>query len=171
MLTVGDMKFLDHDFTMQGGSGSRLVAGESLINGSMLTVTGNATDWQVGQELSVGRLASGLLEIENGATVGHGGIFLGQETFSEGMVNLQGADTVMGSAALASMGRIGILGTGTINVREGARSDMSSAVLGEVQGGSGIVNVDGMDSEFRTHGYDIWVGGLGTGQLNVTNGG
>jgi T5SS/PEP-CTERM-associated repeat protein len=168
---ANEMRFLGGTYTMEGGGGSNLSNEDTWIDGGTLTATGSNTAWGVSDDIIVGDLTTGTLNVEDQSLVTHRGIFLGNSALGQGTVNVSGSGTTLGTSQSTSIGRIGVNGTGTMNVTGGARSDMSSALLGQFAGSTGTVNVDGVGSTFVTHNFDMRAGDAGNGHINVTQGG
>ncbi len=138
------------------------------------TVTGTDTDWTMGL-LEIGLLGHGQLEINHGATVHNGFVYLGR--YSTGEVTVTGDD----SAWLIDGGiYIGGYSSffpdpapnahGILRILDGAVVSSYGAVLGSAPEATGTVTVDGAGSTW-TIDSGLTVGGLGTGSLIVTHGG
>ncbi|MEM8680076.1 MAG: hypothetical protein AAGF97_12045, partial [Planctomycetota bacterium] len=167
--SANEMRFLGGDYRIEGGLSSLLTSGNAWIDGATVTADGANTAWNSANDVTVGDTTAGTLNLLDGASLGHFGLFLGQTATGHGVVNLDGS--TMGSSNAASTGRIGVNGTGELHITNGGRSDMSDAVLGQAVGATGMVTVDGTGSDFVTNGFDMRAGNEGTGTIQVTNGG
>ena len=91
---------------------------------------------------------------------------IGNAVGSNGQVTVSGA----GSQWTTDL-TVGVNGRGTLNVLAGATVGSSSPIrLGSAIGSTGVINVNGSGSLLAT-GSDLQIGGLGSGELNVLNGG
>ena len=79
--------------------------------------------------------------------------------------------TVDGGVALTDKLDIGVTGNGFLDIVNGTFVGpmASPTVAGKAAGGHGTINVDGSNSEFSTN--TLILGDLGSGELNITNGG
>ena len=164
-----EVRFLGGDYALEGGPSSSFNTGDAWVDGATVTASGANTVWNGGDDVTVGDSATGTLNVEAGADLNHFGLFLGQTALGNGTLNLDAA--TLGSSNVGSIGRIGVNGTGTLNISNGGRSDMSSALIGQAAGATGTVNVTGANSRFQTNNYDMRAGDAGTGFIHVTNGG
>lgn len=116
---------------------------------------------------TVGRSATGTLNIATSSAVAAQTLFIGEEFGSIGTVNLKAAD-----AKLSVVGdlHIGIAGEGTLNVLSGAQASSQQAFIGRDFGSQGTVLVDGLVSKLAISG-DLEVGRSSTGTVTVQNGG
>ena len=152
-----------------------MVGASAGSNGTM-TVTGansaflmSAADFTY---LFIGNGGSGTLNVTDGGTVARnfttGGfanrLFVGQNAGSVGVVNVSGT----GSHIDFTETQVGVRGTGTINVSNGASARFGGTILGDGLGSSGTLNVDGGSA---TADGGVTVGAEGVGRVSVTNGG
>ena len=142
------------------------------------TVTGNGSAWNNSSSLYVGSDGIGILNIEDGGAVSstNGYIVDSNNSFSTGTV------TVVGSASswnISSNIYVGYTGTGlgTLRVEGGSVVSNTEAYIGYGQTSgfpgfpsTGIATVTGSGSRWNSRG-DIVVGRLGSGTLNLEDGG
>lgn len=136
--------------------------------------------------LYIGQGGTGSLVIEKGETVASGqdkndqsGSVLGYSKGDAGTLTVDGGtwhDSVTTSNVPSGRGTtaVGGGGDGTIDIKNGGKASTMFINIGQNQGSTGIVSVDGSGSElFATadSSSGITVGTNGTGTLNVTNGG
>jgi T5SS/PEP-CTERM-associated repeat protein len=126
--------------------GATLVVNDDLYVGryggssGTVNVSGNDSSLIVNDEVVVGYIGTGELNISDGATLDVNGEFV-----------------------------VGYKGTGELNISDGATLDVSDDLyVGENEGSSGTINVSGSDSSFV--GLDIYVGSEGAGELNISDG-
>jgi len=132
------------------------------------TVDGAGSAWTNSSTLNVGVAGTGTLTIKNGGTVSNAGIgLLGVYAGSTGTVTVDGAGSSWTNSGNVY---VGILGTGTLTIRNGgAASSPGVVTIGELAGSTGTVTVDGAGSSFTNSG--LVVGSFGTGTLTIQNGG
>jgi T5SS/PEP-CTERM-associated repeat protein len=132
------------------------------------TVDGAGSAWTNSSTLNVGVAGTGTLTIQNGGTVSNAGIgLLGVYAGSSGTVTVDGAGSSWTNSGNVY---VGILGTGTLTIRNGgAASSPGVVTIGELAGSTGTVTVDGAGSSFTNSG--LVVGSFGTGTLTIQNGG
>ncbi|MES2028025.1 MAG: autotransporter outer membrane beta-barrel domain-containing protein, partial [Pseudomonadota bacterium] len=132
------------------------------------TVDGAGSAWTNSSTLNVGVAGTGTLTIQNGGTVSNAGIgLLGVYAGSTGTVTVDGAGSSWTNSGNVY---VGILGTGTLTIRNGgAASSPGVVTIGELAGSTGTVTVDGAGSSFTNSG--LVVGSFGTGTLTIQNGG
>jgi outer membrane autotransporter protein len=136
--------------------------------------------------LYIGQGGTGSLVIEKGETVASGqdnndqsGSVLGFSKGDAGALTVDGGtwhDSVTDSNAPSGRGTtaIGGGGNGTVDIKNGGKASTMFINIGQNQGSTGIVTVDGSGSELYAtadSSSGITVGTNGTGTLNVTNGG
>jgi T5SS/PEP-CTERM-associated repeat protein len=178
----------DWDFTSAGGSnlitnGVALVddaTATDLISGANLSVT-NGVAWDSAGSLTVGGQGRGSMSLESGSTFRGLNVVLGEAVGSEGVIDVDGAGSLLFADGQSNNQGIfvGRDGTGTLNVTGGGFAQVNPAInnsigipdieLGLNAGGTGTLNVDGSGSVVRAE--DHFVGFAGTGFLNITNGG
>ncbi|MEX3548438.1 MAG: autotransporter domain-containing protein [Burkholderia sp.] len=141
--------------TEPGSQGVGMFTGQ----GSSLTTTG---------PLAVGTGSSGVLTITEGATVNTDGLgYIGALAEGQGVVTLTGA----GSAYRAGAGLyVGYLGTGTLNLADGATATTEGqASLGDQAGSVGTTTLTGKGTTLSTGTGGLRIGNLGNGSLTVAN--
>lgn len=143
---------------VQGFKGSILVDGAgSLLRGM--------------RRIYVGGNGEGDLIIRNGANaIFDNFIQIGQNATSEGKVTVTGAGSLLQSTGAYVY--VGNSGKATLDVLNGGSVKAASTVnIGDNTGSQGTVNVDGANSSLTTNTSTITIGRLGSGELNITNGG
>ncbi|MEX2091225.1 MAG: autotransporter-associated beta strand repeat-containing protein, partial [Pirellulales bacterium] len=138
------------DLTINGGN----VA----TNGGILTVPGSLS------------MAGGTLTVNNDGELHTADVTrIGTQVGSTAVVSVDGADSAWLQFQRLDVGESG---TGTLNITAGGRQHTGNiAVVGSSSTGVGEVNVSGPDSEWRVRGTTTIIGNLGTGTLNITDGG
>ncbi len=130
------------------------------------TISGVGSTWTNSEEIYVGALGTGLLDIKNGGAVSGGGnIHVGSEAGSSGTVNIDGTNS---SLTATGMMVIGDKGTGKLSVSHGGSVTSGDGIFG--MSGTGTGAVDGIGSKWDILG-DLYVGAVGTGTLDVAHGG
>ncbi|WP_176936753.1 autotransporter outer membrane beta-barrel domain-containing protein [Bradyrhizobium brasilense] len=159
--------------TIQNGG---TVAGTNGLIGSLpgssgtATVTGPNSSWNMTDDLSVGTNGTGVLTIKAGGTVSDRNGRVGFVPGSSGTVTVTGPGSSWTNSAELY---VGTAGTGTLNIENrGVVSNGadSNAYLGYIFGSNGNVTVDGAGSSLLV-GKELHVGYVGTGVLNIQNGG
>ncbi|MEN3931192.1 autotransporter outer membrane beta-barrel domain-containing protein [Microvirga sp. W0021] len=129
--------------------------------------------WTIPSALVVGDSGSATLTIENGAVVSVGNaLIVAQEAASSGIVTVSGNGSSLHTSDTQT---IGGKGGGRLDILNGGQvtSDASVYVGGNLISKAlspAYANVDGVNSLWESGGHVI-VGVMGTGTLNVTNGG
>jgi len=134
------------------------------------TVDGIGSKWTNSGKLYVGCSYSGTgtLNIQNGGEVSNTYGFLGEDPGSSGTVTVDGTGSKWTNSGDLY---VGYLGTGTLNIQNGGQVSNTFGLLGyDVSGSSGSATVDGIGSKWTNSGW-LYVGGDGTGTLNIQNGG
>lgn len=160
----------DDDFVFDFGSGNIGICDPEDTDPGSLTVL----DWfTLGTWSSeVGQHGNASLEIRNGTfrceSTGHSGHIGSHDPFCSGELTVTGPNAVWEFTAGMQIGQ---WGRGTVNVFNGGQVDGEWSGLGNDDTGAlGIINVDGVGSDLE-YSSNLWVGGVGHGELNVTNGG
>ncbi len=138
-----------------------------------VTVDGTGSTWTTSEHLDVGLYGSGVLTITNGGAVsaaeGTVGLFAGST--GEATVNGTGS-TWTNSQALY----VGYSGSGVLNITGGGAVSSVDSSIGYIPypegstDSTGVVTVDGVGSTWMNS-STLNVGFLGSGVLNITNGG
>ena len=161
--------------TVNGGSDLYSSTGYIGYNSSVLgevTVDGNGSTWSNSSDLVVGQYGNGTLNITEGGAVdcSHSN-YIGYFPSSTGVVNVDGSGSTLTNSWEFC---VGYVGKGTLNITKGGLVNCSNPnntiFLGIVGGSTGIVNVDGVGSSW-TSGSTIQVGSMGSGVVNIINGG
>ncbi|MGY2918364.1 autotransporter outer membrane beta-barrel domain-containing protein [Bradyrhizobium elkanii] len=159
--------------TIQNGG---TVAGTNGLIGSLpgssgtATVTGPNSSWNMTDDLAVGANGTGVLTIKAGGTVSDRNGRVGFVPGSSGTVTVTGPGSSWTNSAELY---VGTAGAGTLNIenRGGVSNGAgSNAYLGYIFGSNGTVTVDGAGSSLLV-GKELHVGYVGTGFLNIQNGG
>ena len=138
-----------------------------------LKLDGPGTTFDLYNQLHVGAQGTGFLSITNGAQANGTHAALGLATGAVGTATVDGAGSQWTGYYFAA---VGASGTGTLNVKNGGAFyggyyglNGGGAFIGADSSGFGTVNVSGTGSLFETS--SLAVGFLGTGFLNITDGG
>lgn len=170
-VTVGDSGTGTLNIT-NGGAVTNVDGIIASVAGStgMVTVDGAGSTWTNSGNggLKVGKAGNGTLTIQNGGVVTDFSGFIGNDSGSNGIVNVDGAGSLWTNTANVL---VGAGGTGTLNITNGASvTNGADGIIGNVAGSIGTVNVNGAGSSWVTITF-LNVGSGGTGTLNITNGG
>jgi T5SS/PEP-CTERM-associated repeat protein len=159
--------------------GAKVTTGYSFVGagvvgstGSVL-ITGADSKWDITLDLVVGHSGMGTLEITAGGKVtSHptqlsSVIGLGSDSSGSVRVDGAGAEWTVGSDLT-----VGDAGAGDLQIVNGGHVSNGVGIIGAnfAFGSSGSVLVDGTGSKW-TLGSTLFVGGLGTGELKILNGG
>ena len=125
--------------------------------------------------LTVGYTSTGVLTIQNGATVTSGFLFNGIGNTIGDLASGVGPVTVSGpgSAWNASVNAliVGNSGTGTLTIENGATVTSSSGgIIGNAISGVGTATVSGPGSAWNTGSASMTIGSAGKGTLTIENG-
>lgn len=136
------------------GAGSKLTAGDD---------TGF-------KKIIVGEAGTGTLTLSNGGTAQAGGrIFLGYEAGSTGTVTVSGTGSRLVSVNSAIV--VGEDGNGRLDISNGGEANVKNDIyLGRFAGSEGTVTISGSGSKLSA-GVSFYVGRVGTGTLEISNGG
>ncbi|MFS8180639.1 autotransporter domain-containing protein [Pseudovibrio denitrificans] len=134
------------------------------------TVTGAGSAWTINTDLIVGNGGTGNLIVEQGGSLVTGESSVGENNGGSGTGVVTIRD-VGSSWDLSDRLRVGIAGTGTINVENGASVTSTEGQLG-VSNNLGTVNVTGVGSTWDIS-DELVVGATGAagGNLNISDGG
>lgn len=139
--------------------------GEQLGSNGRVDVKGAGSTWNGNGNLGFSGTAT--VNIEEGATFKTSGtLTLGWYAQGSGTVNISGVGSTMSGGVYS---RIGMRGSGTLNIRDGAQASDSYGTLGEEAGGSGSALVSGAGSTWANS-VVLYVGRSGTGNLRVEAG-
>ena len=157
------------EVTVDGAGSEWIVSGELNLGweepGTLDITAGGSV--LVSDGLTIGRLATGDLNIRTGGRVESSFGIVGDELFSTGTVNVDGP----GSEWINSSGLdVGDLGLGTLNITGGGKVQSARSRVGLDDPGSGVVTVDGSGSEWIVS-RELIVGDEGPGTLDITAGG
>ncbi|HEY4299481.1 MAG TPA: PEP-CTERM sorting domain-containing protein [Candidatus Didemnitutus sp.] len=158
------------DLTVTNGAaitGNYSDIGDASTGSGSVTVDGAGSTWNQ-TNMSIGVSGTGTVNITNGGFASTTNfVNMGQTTGSNGTANVDGPGSTWFNAAYI---RIGVTGTGTVNITNGGSVTGATITVGDSQGGNGVVTVDGAGSNLTaTNG--IAVGSEGTGSLSITNAG
>ncbi len=159
------------------GNGVNVLAGavlnstQTILHGGTATVSGNGSQWNTTDLLSVGdrffgSVASATLNVEAGGLVSSNFGAIGDNDGS-GVVTIAGN----GSRWNNTIGlMVGQTGNGTLNVSAGGEVDSGAGTIALQSGSNGTATVTGVGSKWTNSG-NLVVGNLGNGTLNVQAGG
>ncbi|MDP6637397.1 MAG: PEP-CTERM sorting domain-containing protein [Phycisphaerae bacterium] len=135
-----------------------------------VTVDGDGSSWTNSDDLGIGDGGTGQLNVVSGGSVSNTHGYIGAFSDLGSTVTVDGD----GSSWTNSRGLVvGYSGTGELNVVSGGSVSNTDGYIGSgylVLMGDGTVTVDGAGSTW-TNSRHLYVGYVGTGQLNVLNGG
>ena len=146
---------------------------------AQVTSTGNVipspgpSPWTAPGDLYIGSTLGSTLSIQNGATVTvSGDLYLGLDNGAVGsiLVKDSGSSLTVRNWGFAGGGVGGGSGSGTINVSNGGSAIIETLFLAQTSGGTGIVNVDGVNSSLLVYGGYFAVAGTGSTDLNTAVG-
>ncbi|MFG1373930.1 autotransporter domain-containing protein [Xanthobacter oligotrophicus] len=120
-------------------------------------------NWNAGPVLQVGVSSEGSLTVAGGGTVSATTVQLGATATGIGTATVTGAGSSLSSTVLYS----GFLGTGTLNVEDGASVSSTVTFIGGFNEGTATVTGKGSSLSSAV----LYVGFLGSGTLNVEDGG
>lgn len=132
-----------------------------------VTVTGNGSSLS-GDELAVGYYGTGTLTVVAGGDAEAVSLRIGGSAGADGGVTVDG----LGSTLTVGSGRIGVgvSGTGTLTVSDGALAMSEGAIIGWNTGSSGTAAVHGADSRWENS-DTLYVGNEGNATLAIGDGG
>ena len=134
----------------------------------LVNVDGDGSSWTNTDDLSVGILGTGILNVTDGGSVFNRNGIIGDHSSATGSVTVDGVGSTWNNTDSLSIGQ---RGSGTLNVTGGGAVFNQIGAIAEVSG-SGMVTVDGEGSTWSNSG-GLYVGGSdasagGTGSLTVT---
>ncbi len=152
---------------------SQASIGESTGSVGMVTVDGAGSSWTPAEGVYVGDSGSGTLTITHGGTVSSifsGNGVIGNNPGSSGSVSVSGAGSNWTNGNALVVGGNG--GTGILHISSGGAVSSSYGIVGEIDGATGTVTIDGTGSSWTNSGGDLFIGSDGgVGMLTITNGG
>ena len=174
-LTVsGEGTLVSHGSSIGDEAGS---TGEVVVTGANSTWTSNVSN------LYVGREGHGTLNVFNGGTViatgsdnyNQANCFLGSSLGSVGIVNVDGENSTFVAdyrfhVGAGGEGILNITNGGTVNSGNNTTYIVTSPGLGIGEDSVGVATVSGTGSKWN-HANDLDIGGLGSGTLNILDGG
>ena len=147
-------------------AGLSVLGAQANSNGTV-TVDGTDSTWNNSDQLNIGTVGTGTLNIQNGGTVFSTASFIGGNAGAVGVATVDGAgSTWTHSTDLV----VGNTGDGTLNVSNGGSITNNFGILGLDEGAKGTATVDGVGSNW-TGVNQFYVGFDGNGTLNLQNGG
>lgn len=138
------------------------------------TISGAGSSWTITDSLHIGGDiadasnpgGTGVLNINNGGSVSSQAAFIGDTTNATGTVTVN-----QGTWTLSDRLGVGNYGTGTLTIENGGTVNSTGGIVGWNASSSGnSVAVSGNGSLWSMSGH-LFVGNLGQGTLNITNGG
>ncbi len=132
--------------------------------------TGGASTWTMTGDLTVGNSGNGTLMVLAGGAVSSVSGTIANQTGSTGTVTVDGAGSMWTIAGAGSSLKVGVDGTGELDITNGgAVSALTNVVAGFDSGSMGTIKVDGAGSTLAAS--LLIIGDSGNGFMNVTNGG
>ncbi len=167
-LTLG----LDNSGTLTIQAGGSLDVSDWTILGGQATGSGVLNVYQGGtfstNALFLGDDGDGELNIINGGSVSSNSASIADKSGSTGLAVVDGTDSTWTNAGDLAVGNNG---DGKLNITNGGSVTIGdNLIVGRLADSTGIVNIDGTDS-ILTVNYRTVIGGLGNGELHITNGG
>lgn len=170
----GDGSTVELQSLTVGGEGTGDV---ELSDGGTLDVSGDITigesDGSTGtinadtefsaNDMTVGAEATGTLIVTDSTTI-NGDLVVGESAGSTGTVTVNGGTLEMDSSV-----KIGAEGSGTLRVQLGGTATAEETTLGESNGSSGEIDVDGDNSSLQV--TSLTIGSAGAATVSITNGG
>ncbi|MEM7541638.1 MAG: hypothetical protein AAF384_08630 [Pseudomonadota bacterium] len=137
------------------------------IPSGIINVDGASSSWTISSPLglTVGEGGDGALNVNNGGAFTSTSIGVG-EAGGSGVINVDGA----GSSLTATAGAGTEIDNGSINISNGGSFDSATVIVGDSASITGALLVDGTGSSATTT-ANLQVGGTGTGNLTIQNGG
>lgn len=157
--------------TIQDGGVADSTSGTlGLLVGSSGTVlvTGTESEWNMSSDLYVGDSGIGDLTIANGGIVNNQIGYIGNTANSIGTASVTGVGSVW---TQTSSLYTGFAGAGDLTVSNGGVLNTGSGWIAYDTGSSGSATVTGSGSEWNLGGFVLHVGRLGTGELEISDGG
>jgi outer membrane autotransporter protein len=169
-LRITNGAVLDQTGNMAVGSKDKVstVAGTGVVS-----VDGAGSSMTLGGYLSAGSEGVGTVTVTNGAEGSSRAILLGRSATGTGTLTIDGAGSSYTSHVNPDFSdAIGLDGTGTVNVLNGASltANNRKLYLGSGETGNGRLNIDGAGSQLSGS-SDIVIGRQGTGRVDITDGG
>lgn len=131
------------------------------------TVTGQTSLWEIKEFLVVGRSGTGILNVENDATVKGNTAYIGYLNGSSGLANVSGSNTRLELSGVLAVGQQAG-SNGTLSLLAGGKVFNSDGHIGHQAGSKGSVTVSGVNSQWTNSG-DLYVGHSGEGSLAISN--
>ena len=146
---------------------TQTILGNLATASGFLNVTGTNSQYST-DSLYVGNRGDGEVNITDGGSLSSNYAFIGNETGSSGLVNIDGDDSSWTNAGDLTVGNNG---GGELNVTNGGSvTNSGDLFLAYQAGSSGIINIDGADSILTVAGRS-YIGRASGGELHITNGG
>jgi T5SS/PEP-CTERM-associated repeat protein len=124
----------------------------------------------VNGSLGAGFLGIGSLTIKNGVAVNSDIGRLGYHSDSVGVVTVSGTGSTWNNNNDTFGVFVGFRGVGKLSITDGGKVSGQNTYLGEEQGSTGVITVDGIGSTLAGKGA-LYVGVSGNGTLKITGGG
>jgi T5SS/PEP-CTERM-associated repeat protein len=136
----------------------------SFGNGNL---TLSAAQWNSNGNVVVGQHGSGAISITNGGSLlSNADITLADLQDSSGIFTISNLGTQVSTTGNVIIGNSG---HGTLNIESGAKFTAPAVTLGNTSSGNGVLSINGSGSELST--FDLILGNLGNGQIQIANGG
>jgi T5SS/PEP-CTERM-associated repeat protein len=123
---------------------------------------------------NIGYYGNGVISIKNGGSMESvGSVQLGLNAGTSGTISVDGVGSTWSGTALDGGLDIGLTGSGTLNVTNGGKVTTNVYGMSIADNATtGTVNVSGSGSTWSVTAIDtIYISRMGTGKLNITNGG
>ena len=156
---------------VEGGNFSPGTAGYTIdgAGNPLLKLTGTGSNATFTSSITIGDSSQGTLTVEDSGILNSSSGFIGNSSASTGTATITGAGSQWNTTGTLY---VGLNGTGTLNVEDGALSSSSSAnAIGWSSGSTGTATITGAGSQWSSSTNVLFVGGTGTGILNVEAGG
>lgn len=141
----------------------------TVVEGAPVTVPGNhSSPWDIPNNLMVGNTLGGTLIIESGGQVNGTTARVGSDNVTS-TVTVRDTNSAWTSTGAISIG-VGSSGVGYLDILNGGRVSNTTAEVGVTAGGTGVVTVSGLGSQW-TNSETLVVGWYGNGTVNIDNGG
>lgn len=144
------------------------IVGNAAGSNGTVTVNGAGSTWTNSQDLVIGALGTGTLNVQNGGVAtANSGVVLGNFGGGSGFLTVDGSGSKLTNGSGLDVGRNG---NGQMTVSNGGEVGNVAAVIGSSVAGTGTVTVKGAGSSWVSSG-DLTVANAGTGTLDIQSGG
>ena len=130
-----------------------------------VSVNGVGSTWINTDELTIGNLGNGTLNISAGGSVRNGNSYLGGLSSSSGAVTISGAGSTWTNLGFIGIGEQGM---GTLTIASGGEVTSTHSTIGQL--GTGIAHVSGVGTSWTNSSF-LEIGNNATGSLTIEDGG